>query len=72
MDVVIRVIIMIAISIYIPWVSNIIYKPLRDTEAIKELDIIEKIGYAFLFFLLNWFVIAPATIFMECFKYVFC
>jgi hypothetical protein len=71
MDIVIRVIIMLAISVYIPFVANIIYEPLRNKEAIKELNIIEKIGYAFLFFLLNWFIIAPAAIFMECFKYVF-
>lgn len=71
MDIIIRIVIMIAISIYIPYIANIIYKPLRDKEAVEELNIIEKIGYAFLFFLLNWFIIAPAVIFMDCFKYIF-
>ena len=71
MDILVRIIIMIAITILLPFIAKIISEPLYEKEDLKNSNIIEKIGYFVIYFLLNWFIIAPSLVFMECFKYVF-
>ena len=69
MDILIILIIMILCGIFIPYISNIIYKPLED---FNSLNTIEKILWGlFYIFIVNWFVIAPSIIFFDCFKYIF-
>lgn len=69
MDILIRIIIMIFTGILIPYLSNIIYEPLKHY---KELTKIEKIlwglGYIFI---INWIIITPSILFFDCFKYIF-
>ncbi len=74
MDIVIRIIIMIVITIVLPFIAKLISKPFQDKEALedfKKSNIIEKIGYFIMYFFLNWLIIAPSLIFIECFKYIF-
>lgn len=71
MDIFIRILIMIGVSVALPLIANIIYEPFRDKKSFKELNIIEKIGMCILYFILNWFIIVPSILFFECFKYVF-
>lgn len=69
MDILIRLIIMLICGIAIPYLGNMIYKPL---ESFKELDAIGKILWSlFYIFIMNWFVITPSLIFVNCFKYIF-
>ncbi len=69
MDILIRLIIMLMCGIAIPYISNMIYEPLKY---FKELDIVEKILWSlFYIFLMNWFIITPSLIFVNCFKYIF-
>ena len=74
MDILIRIILMIACSIFIPYIGCLLYSSLSEIN-FKELSRKEKIDLipqAFLYiFLLNWFIIIPSYAFMECFNYIF-
>lgn len=71
MDKLIRIVIMIIVGLFLPYIANIIYKPFRDTDAIQEMNIVEKILWGlFYVFIMNWLIVAPAMIFSECFKYI--
>lgn len=71
MDKIIRIILMIIAGGSLPFISNIIYKPFRDIEDIKKMNIVEKVLWGFFYiFIMNWFVIAPAIVFIECLKYL--
>lgn len=73
MDILIRVILMLVCSIFIPYIGNLLYSPLSKIK-FKELskdEKIELIPYGLLYvFLLNWFIIAPSIVFINCFKYI--
>lgn len=69
MDYLIRFIIMILCGVFIPYIANIIYKPLKSY---NELNAVEKILWGcFYLFIVNWFVITPSMLFFNCFKYIF-
>ncbi len=73
MDILIRIILMIICSIFIPYIGCLLYSSLSEIN-FKELSKKEKIDlipqtFLYIFFL-NWFIIAPSYIFMECFKYI--
>ena len=73
MDILIRIIIMVGCSIFIPYIGNSLYSPLSEIN-FKNLDKQEKINLipqALLYmFFLNWFIIAPSIVFFYCFKYI--
>lgn len=73
MDILIRVVLMLICSIFIPYMGNLLYSPLSEIK-FKELNKTEKIelipyGLLYIFFL-NWFIIVPSILFADCFKYV--
>ena len=69
MDILIRIFIMIICGLIIPHISKTIYEPLNSFE---ELNIVVKILWSLAYiFIINWFVIGPSLVFVECFKYVF-
>lgn len=73
MDVFIRIVVMILMGIAIPLIGNWLYGDI-DFKKNKEMSNSEKadlIPTALLYiFFLNWFIIGPSVVFMECFKYL--
>lgn len=73
MDILIRFVIMMICSIFIPYIGNLLYSPLSEIKH-KKLSSNEKIELIHCFllyvFILNWFIIAPAIIFIDCLKYI--
>lgn len=68
MDIIIRILIMLGCGIWIIYFSTF-YRPFEN---FKELNIIEKILWGlFYIFIVNWFIIVPSVIFLDCFKYIF-
>ena len=68
MDILIRIILMLISGFSIPYIANL-YSPMEN---FKELSIVSKIGVLLFYtFIVNWFIILPSIIFMDCFKYIF-
>lgn len=69
MDILIRIILMLITGFSLPYISNLIYSQMKD---FKKLSIVSKIGVLLFYaFIVNWFIILPSIVFIECFKYVF-
>ena len=71
MDIIIRVVLMMVITIFLPVIADIVGELSYKKTKIRKENIIEKIGYFIIVFLYNWFIIVPAIVFFECFKYIF-
>lgn len=68
MDILIRIIIAVGLSIALPFIGDILYE---DMSKFKELNKKEKITtLLFYVFIGNLFIITPSFIIMECFKYL--
>lgn len=69
MDILIRIILMLITGFSLPYISNLIYSQMKD---FKKLSIVSKIVVLLFYaFIVNWFIILPSIVFIECFKYVF-
>lgn len=68
MDILIRIVLMLVSGVAIPFIAKFLYEPMNNFRKQKKSSQIKILILYFLFF--NWFIIAPAIIFIECFKYL--
>lgn len=68
MDILIRIVIAVVLSIALPFIGGTLYENMSEFKKISKK---EKITNLFVYVLLfNWFIIVPASIIMECLKYL--